>query len=162
METSNAQAIAARKIRGAFLAGTKVQQIHGSRGKDTQLRTGYGMGFDVDGEDALTQAYPAGCLEHWPRIQPSPFVRFLAIGRETRFHALTLKKIGVERYPRRDMRYEAPRLISWLLVPLLVKLPSAAVAGGHCKTLHAPRPGPGRGGDHAEAANSSQSSPVVI
>ncbi len=47
METSNAQAIAARKIRGAFLAGTKVQQIHGSRGKDTQLRTEYGMGFDV-------------------------------------------------------------------------------------------------------------------
>lgn len=93
METSNAQAIAARKIRGAFLAGTKVQQIHGSRGKDTQLRTEYGMGFDVDGE------HPAGCLEHWPRIQPSPFVRFLAIGRETRFHALTLEKYRGPNYP---------------------------------------------------------------
>lgn len=83
METSNAQAIAARKIRGAFLARTKVQQIHGSRGKDTQLRT----------------EYPAGCLEHWPRIQPSPFVRFLAIGRETRFHALTLEKYRGPNYP---------------------------------------------------------------
>ncbi len=38
METSNAQAIAARKIRGAFLAGTKVRSRRQTRsGSDLKL-----------------------------------------------------------------------------------------------------------------------------